>query len=42
MSYSRSLVHRSGFSEELKVVNDLNDSGSHVLRPLNATNRLGV
>ena len=42
MSYFRSLAKGSGCYEQLKVVDDMNDSGSLELKPLDGMNNLGV
>ena len=38
MSYFGSLAQGFGCYEQLKVVDDMNDLGSHELRPLDAMN----
>ena len=38
MIYSKSWNQSSRFYKELKVMDDMNDSGSHELKPLDAMN----
>ena len=42
MSYYRSWAQGSGWYEQLKVVNDMNDLGSRELKPLDVMNNSGL
>ena len=41
MSYSESWTQGSAYYEQLTIVDDMNDSGSHELRTLNSMNNSG-